>query len=209
MKHTTFANQVLSVLVAKYEDRHGEKPRGACQHDAVDNRTPFDELVDKESAQLAAANGTMALFPGDVGPSSNPFEELEDYHRQAALEGEEAVRMKMEAFHWLLDFVFAGGPHPAVAMRRLYVLVKSLRPDLIWEAGYRDLGKLFGETGAAVEWRLGKLIDEYAAAKGCDHKMPWQRTAESCKTYSQSQLENNNRLGGKRSGAAKADASKQ
>ena len=119
------------------------------------------------------------------------------------------VLAKLEAVFWVLDFIFAEGPHPGKSMRRLYALVKKYRPEAIWDMGYRDLGKLFDESGAAMEWRIGQIIDGYAQAHGLTAvKMPWQRTAEACQSYSEVNQNNSNRNGGKRSAKHKAGKKK-
>jgi len=204
-------DSVLTLAVGRHQKKHGgELPPGACLHEKVDNYTPADALADKEAAQGIREPGTMPLFAGMNGAHATPFEELAAFERDAEAESREAVLMKLEAFFWVLDFCFAEGPHPGKVMRRLYALVKKYRPELIWDMGYRDLGSLFGETGAAMEFRIGAILDDYAKAHGLTNvKMPWQRTAEACGNYSTSQKDNANRTGGKRSAKQKAKAKKK
>ena len=205
MKHTRRVESALGSVVAKYEVRHGEAPRGACQVEGVEPRTPYDELAAKDDAAARANALDGPALPGLGGHSGrSPFEELETREGELAAEGGDATAIALETTAWLLDFIFAQGPHPALAMRRLYCLVKKLRPSLIWDAGYRDMGKLFGETGAAVEWRMGVVVDEYLQARGVKNtKVGWERTAEACREYSRVQEDNDSRLGGKRSGKSK------
>ena len=142
---------------------------------------------------------TLPLFAGMNGSHKTPFEELDEFADSVAFEGEEALRMLLEAHFWLLDFLFAEGPHPGRVMRRLYAWVKKFRPSAIWDAGYRHLGELLGESHGTMEWRIGALIDGYAASKGIKGvKMPWQRGADVSATLSAAQRGNTNRLGGKK-----------
>jgi len=196
--------QTLSVLAAVYEKTHGEPPKGVCRSQLVEKRTPFDIAAEKDDAADRArlAGGTMPMFEQD---RPTAFEELNERAEEAERESAEAAQMWLEAQAWLLDFLFADGPHPGVVMRRLYIWVKKYRPDLIWDAGYRQIGDLFGESGAVVEWRLSQIVDGYSRARGIRNvQMPWQRTADACQSYSEVQEGNANRVGGKKAGKTKA-----
>jgi hypothetical protein len=194
----------LSGAVASFQKRHGgELPRGACLHEAVDNKTPYDVLDAKEQRE----RGVLLAGADNQGPTL--FEELDQHEEMLSAESKEALLISLETHFWLLDFLFADGPHPGTVMRRLYAWVKKYRPEAIWDMGYRQLGKLFDESGGAQEWRVGALLDDYAKAKGHKGvKMPWQRTDEACESYSQSQKGNANRVGGKRAGKHKATKKK-
>lgn len=159
--------------------------------------------MDKLSSKWEARHGGEApmISAGD----ESPFEALSAQDARAEGESEEAVLMWLEAQAWLLEFLFAEGPHPGVVMRRLYAWVKKFRPQCVWDAGFRELGLLLGESHGAMEWRIGAMIDEYAAAKGLKGvKSPWQRGDEACAAYAEAQRGNDNRTGGKKSARRKA-----
>lgn len=210
--HSAKIESALAGGAASFERRHGELPRGACRVEPVDHRTPFDALAEKEEAELAAlGEGSermderqLALLPG-INGRATIFDELSGQEGRQQAEGEEAMQIALETHFWLLDFLFADGPHPALVMRRLYAWVKKYRPEAVWDMGYRRLADLFGESGAAIEWRVSVLIDDYARQRGVEAtKMPWQRTAEACEQYREVQKGNGNRVGGHRSGKHKA-----
>lgn len=199
-------DRALTDAVGRHQRRHGgELPHGACVHEPVENRTPFDELADKEDGAE-----TLPLFDRVFeNGGGNPFGELDEQDARARRETEEATRIWLEANAWLMEFLFAEGPHPGKVMRRLYAWVKKFRPSAIWDMGYRNMGLLFDESGAAIEWRVGAILDEYAKAKGLEAvKMPWQRSEEACESYSDVQQGNGNRVGGKRSGKHKISKQK-
>lgn len=208
-------DRVVQKIEAGYEKKHGEPPRGAGgarSHVAVDHDDPAKAMMRSEDAAglrepyAHEAGQTLPLFAGMNGMHQTPFEELEAHEAEAAAEGREILAAKLEAHFWLLDFLFAEGPHPAVVMRRLYAWVKKFRPSAIWDAGYRQLGKLLGESHGTMEWRIGALIDDYAAAKGMKAvKMPWQRGQDVSATLSAAQRGNTNRLGGKKRRLAKKE----
>ena len=139
-----------------------------------------------------------------------PLYELIDKDTEVSAEGEIAMRMYLESHAWLFDFLFADGPHPARVMLRLYAWTKKYRSELIWDMGYRTLAILLNESHAAMEWRIGVLLDEYAEARGLvGVKAPWQRTTEACRAYSACQAGNSNRLGGTKSSKSKGKKSQQ
>lgn len=136
-------------------------------------------------------------LPGAGGGSLG--EELAEFEG-----GDDEATIKQEGVAAFLEFVFAEGPHPGVVMRRFYAYVKKFQPKLVWDAGYRELGMLLGESHAAMEWRISVIIDGYSEAKGLRGvKAPWQRTQEACTAYSEAQKGNDNRTGGKKSARRK------
>lgn len=195
---------VLTKLAARYERRHnGEQPPGACQHEAIEQRTPASELEEKEEREGIREPGQEPLFAGMV-ERKTPFDEMEEQEERWRAESEDAMRVAMEALSWFIGFLFAEGPHPAKTMRRLYAWAKKYRPELIWDAGYRDIGKLLDESHGSMEWRIGVLIDDYGNALGVTGvKAGWQRDEEACSAYSAAQKNNSNRVGGKKSARGK------
>lgn len=195
--------KTLTKLTARWQKRYGgEMPPGAVQSNGVERRTPATELEAKEVRLGLREPEQMPLFDGEPAETS-VFEEMGDQVRRMREESEEAALIFLESTAWLLDFFFADGPHPAKVMRRVYAWTKKFRPANIWDAGFRDLGNLLGESHAAMGWRIGKLIDDYAAGKGVmGHKMPWQRGQDACDGYSDAQKGNVNRLGGRRAASA-------
>ena len=197
-------DRTVQKIEAKYEKRHGEPPLGGHtrRNEAVDHDTPAHAMMRREELEGVREPGTLPLFAGMNGAHSTPFEELDEHEGEIAAEGEDAVRLMLEVHFWLLDFLFAEGPHPGVVMRRLYAWVKKYRPSAIWDAGYRQLGELLGESHGAMEWRISTLLDDYAKSKGMKGvKMPWQRGADVSAKLSAAQRGNCNRLGGKKHAA--------
>jgi len=215
----------LNKAAARYQHRHGgELPPGMLGVKLNDKaltekeeRDAWHALERRES--FAARNGICHTTPATeleekedalgIRERSDPFAAMDEEEGRMAVEGEDAVRIWIEANGWLLDFLFAEGPHPAQVMRRLYAWVKKFRPEAIWDMGYRDLAVLLGESHAAMEWRISKILDDYARAKGVNGvKAPWQRTEEACDNYARAQAGNSNRLGGHRSNKHKAKVRK-
>ena len=191
--------RTLTKLTARWQKRHGgEMPPGANGQDGVERRTPASEMEAKEVRLGLREPSQLPLFEGGAG--TTPFEEIDEQVAKMRDESEEAMRIFLESSAWLLDFFFADGPHPAKVMRRVYAWTKKFRPANIWDAGFRDLANLFGESHGAMEWRIGRMIDDYAKGKGINgHKMPWQRGQDVCAAYAAVQKGNVNRLGGKKS----------
>lgn len=164
-----------------------------------------------DEARLEGLRRKLGVIEGELlalaqGREPDVWEELDEL---LEADSEQAVTWKLEAQAGLAEFLFAEGPHPGVVMRRLYAWMKKFRPQAIWDAGFRELGMLLGESHGALEWRIGKIIDEYAAAKGLRGvKAPWQRTEEACTAYSEAQQvaqkKTPSRNGGKKSAKRKA-----
>lgn len=194
----------LSGVAARWQRKHGGAlPPGARVQEQIERRTPFDELAEKEARAGLREPATMPLFD-DLPERKTAFDDLTEQELKMRDEGENVMGIWLEANAWLLDFLFYEGPHPMKVMRRLYCWVKKFRPEAIWDMGYRQLGVLLDESDGTMEARMGLLLDDYARAKGLTGvKAPWQRTAEACASYSDAQLGNSNRLGGKRASKSK------
>lgn len=173
----------LRVASARYQDDHGG--------------------VMPEGLDAAAFEREEGLF-GEM-EAKTPFDEIEERQRFVeGMDGEEAARVAMESHAWLLSFLFAEGPHPALVMRRLYCWLKKYHPEKIWDMGYRHLGLLLGESHAAMAWRVEVMLTKYAQAIGLRGvKAPWQKPEEANGKYEEAQRANCNRLGGKKSAKAK------
>jgi hypothetical protein len=64
----------------------------------------------------------------------------------------------------IFDFIFADGPHPGLAVRRLFMLARRYRPELIHHMNGTDLALMWGDTRAAQAWRINILFDGLRAA---------------------------------------------
>jgi hypothetical protein len=76
--------------------------------------------------------------------------------------------VRAEAFRAILADFFADGPHPAKVMRRVFALTKAYAPELILNMTCQDLGNMFGETRAAVSWRINQLHNKRVKAAGAN-----------------------------------------
>ena len=133
--------------------------------EVADNRTPLDELLERENR-----------LDGDE-------------------DAMEAARRRNQDFGRMLNYFFADGPHPGVVLRRVYAVAYALRRPLIANMTMADLGHLFGETKAAQSWRIGKIFSGYlkkAGAKGI--KAPGQKTEAARGNYARAARGNDNRL---------------
>jgi len=140
-------------------------------HEAVDRRTPLDELM------LA--------------------EEAEEFERRAE-ESETAAELLQEFFQRFLDFVFEEGPHPGWVMRRVYALARRYRPELILHMNGTDLGLLFGETRAAQSHRMQLLFDRLRQAGVRGGRGGGCKSQGSREVYASAARGNHNRAKGKK-----------
>jgi hypothetical protein len=82
-------------------------------------------------------------------------------------------------------------------MRNLYALVKAYRPELLMNMSCRDLASIFGETAAAVSWRVNAIVTKPLAARGfTSSHLRFQKTASARAKLSKAQMGNRNRSKG-------------
>lgn len=148
-------------------------------HGGIDERTPVQDLMEREESC-----------------------ELD------SVDAEREMQIRMEAFGALLEYLFQDGAHPGHTCRHLYVLAKTVRPELLMGMGMRELGKLFGDSHGAMHWRCKQVREKVKAMTGQELHVHWQKSASSSKKYSESQKGNRNRANGERSKKLKQVAAK-
>ena len=123
----------------------------------------------------------------------------DDLIRKEEADSHEEWAIKVEAFRHLLGYIFAEGPHPGHACRRLYCLAKAFAPELILDLGVRDLGRIFGESHGCWSWRIKNVVHGFVKrTTGQDMQLPYQKSAESSAQYARAQMGNRNRENGER-----------
>lgn len=165
---------------------HGRYFRGAAKCDVtghpVEWRTPLDEVMEREEAELREAHETVVECVADMVGVDRLPDWLEDRILETVFERFQSIEKD-----WL-GWFFEGGPHPIHVLRRLVLYAKVKKPDLIWNASFRDLGDLFNETHAAMHALCKKLFQDVPA--------PWKKMPESCRRMADAQRGNTNRRGG-------------
>lgn len=137
-------------------------------------RTPLDELLSKEAGSA----------DGDEGSAVDM-----EYARQ-------------EIFHGLLGFFFADGCEPINVVRRVYSVVKAVRPDLIGDMSLEDMAVLLADGGrATVSARIKRvyncLLDDNSEHSG--KSRAWFQKSETARAaYQAVQQGNSNRSKGRR-----------
>lgn len=102
--------------------------------------------------------------------------------------------IRLEAFRRLLALFFADGPHPGDVMRRVYAFTKALHPELILNMSCEEIGGMFGETKAAVSYRIKQLVNRpISAHSGRSAQLPWQKSSSACAKYAARAKGNQNR----------------
>lgn len=120
----------------------------------------------------------------------------------ALIDGEEGdsadeAAIRRETLEKMLEYFFADGPAPHRVMKRLYALVKAIRSDLILHMSCEEIGKLFGETRAAVSWRVQQCFNKLIERNGGVGKAPFQKSDGAREAYAAAQKGNTNRRGKK------------
>ena len=101
---------------------------------------------------------------------------------------------RVEAMRDLMGYFFADGPHPAAVLKRVFAVAKAIFPELVLNMSCEEIGLLFGETKAAVSYRIKLLVNKpIAALFGHDVQLPWQKSASACAKYRAQAMGNTNR----------------
>lgn len=112
--------------------------------------------------------------------------------------GEEVMAAKMETMSLLLDYCFGDGPHPGAVLRRLFALAWGLRKDLVADMSQSEISEMFGETRAAMSFRVKRIFEGYqarAGMRGCC--LPGQKPMGARASYAEAQKGNTNRRSGR------------
>lgn len=113
-----------------------------------------------------------------------------------ALADHEARLVAMEG---VLRFFFFDGPAPEDTIVRVYAIAKAQYPQHILNMTVRQLGALFGVTGAAWSWRIKQKYNRFLASRGAAGvKARFQKSDAACAKYAAAQQGNRNRAGGLR-----------
>jgi hypothetical protein len=126
----------------------------------------------------------------------------------AMLAAEEAVPMdeqkvREEGVHAWLGWIFEEGPHVATVMKRLFVFVRGVRPELILNMSGAEIAALFGQGRAAESARCNLLLEKLK--KKANYRtlaLPFQKSATTKQKYAQAQRGNKHRANSVTSRAA-------
>lgn len=185
-----------------------KKGSGGNFHDVVEPgraRTPLSNLIAKDPLPDLDAMTEMQLceYAAEHNiaiPQGLDRDELVDLVRTAIeVNWEERTRGMVAT----LDYIFADGPHPLAASRRLYAITKAIRPKCLLDMTCEQIAVLCddgkGRTSdgrATVSARIKRLFElplKKAGMRG--HKSSFQKTESAVEKYKESARNNQNRLG--------------
>jgi len=154
----------------------------------------WQAAVDRQTAETWQRNGGGLAFdpinPGiGVGHVLHDDEEDDWETRQA----------RVDTFQRLMDFLFAEGPNPLKAMRRLYVLARCASPQHVAHMNQTEMAVLLNETRAATcerEQRLWERMLERLGFFGT--RRPLKKSDGARASYAETAKGNHSRLGGKK-----------
>jgi len=157
----------------------------------------IDFVLRKNADHITAGLGSLE--------QESPLEALMR-KEEGDLEGEEWT-IRLEAFHQVLEFLFAEGPEPLAVIRRLYGIVKALKPELTGNMSCEDIALLCND---AVQWdekkgewtagratvsaRIKRIYNGTLQKAGMRAaKAPFQKSDEAVRTFREAQKGNQNR----------------
>ena len=146
----------------------------------VDWNNPLDELIAREEqAQRDAALASMEIVIAEGVELPLWFQE------KIKAEVEQQFYQYENA---LIEWIFAAGPHPLQVIRRLFAYVKMKRATLLWNMGFRALGKLLKESHENMRLLTEALFGDTPAG--------WKKRDEAKRRMAESAKGNCNRRGG-------------
>lgn len=141
---------------------------------------PLDELIAREEqAQRDAALASIDFLIAEGAELPLWFQE-----RVKAMVFEQFQQYE----NALLEWIFAAGPHPIEVMKRLFAYAKMKRASLLWNMGFRALGKLFKESHENFRLLTRMLFADAPAG--------WKKGRDARDKMKASAQGNNNRRGG-------------
>lgn len=166
------------------------------QPEKVVRHLPHEERIEHVLGVVYRREG-MVEFPDNRTPLSDLLQREDGELSKDVFTQDPAVMQ--EAFSRLLNYFFADGPHPGCVLRRVFAVAWALRPSLITHMRQTDIALMFGETKAAMSWRINQIFTGYLKAAGMrGTRVPGQKSQASISNYSAAQMGNQNRAKTKR-----------
>jgi hypothetical protein len=184
--------------------RHAYRKNGH-DVDQFHGRTPLSDLIAKDPTPDLGEMTELMLceFAAEhhvaIGEDLSREEMIEAIKEALEKNWEERLRGMIA----MLDYFYEDGPHPVAVYRRVFAIVKAIRPKLALKMSCAQLAVLCddgkGRTSdgrATVSARIKRLCEEpirKAGMRGC--KAPFQKTETAGHAYAESAQGNQNRLG--------------
>jgi hypothetical protein len=173
--------------------------------DQSHGRTPLSDLIAKDPVPDLGAMTELMLcdFAAEhhvaIDEGLNREEIIEAIKEALEKNWEERLR----GMRAMLDYFFEDGPHPLAVIRRVYAIVKAVRPLLILKMSCAQIAVLCddgrGRTSdgrASVSARIQRLFEKPIRKVGMHgYKAPFQKTESAGHSYAGSAAGNQNRLG--------------
>lgn len=118
--------------------------------------------VDRRTAEVWAANGGGLAFD-PINPEIGVGAVLNDGGDEEAWELREA---RMRCFQGLMDFIWADGPNPIAALKRLFVITRCGSPGHLAFMTQTDVAALLNETRAATQAREERVWETWLEKQG-------------------------------------------
>lgn len=159
------------------------------------------ETVSEQQARNDAVmrKHANALYDVDV---HTPLDELlaREAEEGGVLSSEEVQEVRAEAFIATMDFIYADGPEPLMLVRRILVLAKAIKPELLGGMSMEDMAILSDDSGrATVSARLERVYTRFLKNNGARVTKSRSQKKKTSK-YREAAVGNTNRKGTGKSG---------
>jgi len=150
--------------------------------------------VDQRIAQVWAQNGGGLAFD-PMNPDLGVAHVLHD----DASNDIEVREARLRTFQELMDFIWADGPNPIAALKRLFAITRCGSPQHLAFMTQSDVAVLLNEVRAATQSREERVWEKFLEGEGfVGTRGRLKKSDEARDKYAQVQKGNHNRRGGKK-----------
>lgn len=161
------------------------------------DREEWESAVDKVSLTAWQQAGREEELTNKSWVTLKPC--LEEPAPNEAEEFEQWKKYRVIVLAQFLDYLWADGPHPIKALKRLFAATRRIFPDRLCNMTLEQVAILLNETRQATQTREERVVEDLLKGLGFKTtKAPRGKSAEARANYSKQRKGTKSRLGGKK-----------
>jgi hypothetical protein len=156
----------------------------------------FDAWMKAADAEVCMAWQQMQ---GEGVPYPEPIDVSASDVIDAPIDEEDATVVRSRTLRLMMDFIWAEGPLPLKAFKRLIHITYNIAPARLYHMNQTQLARILNETRAAFSARDMRVWEEFLEDQGFfGTRHHGKKGNEARKRYAKDKKGNNSRKGGKR-----------
>lgn len=154
-------------------------------------------LLDESNRRRVLESRWAQTYYGGISQQM-PFDRLFELEREddpdlEDVDRELRIKLMMEGVKRFFLYIEAEGGHPLKLLKRLYAAGAGLRRDVFARLTMEERALMFGETKAAVSWRMKFLSGVIERSGQLGSRLAGQKTKAASESYAKAQQGNTNR----------------